>query len=289
MGRWRALIPVTLALVISLAASLFLYKRLIDPDANKATMSREQETTAVAVAVEALRLGAIIQPEMIKTAGYLKENLPSDFISDPDSLTGRVVIASIRENEPIVEHRLAPKDVTVGGVSAIIKSGSRAIAVKGDKVIGISGFIRPGNRVDVLATVTDPGTKMEVTKTVLANMLVLATGTLIQKSEKGNNPVDVYTLEVTPEEAEKLTLAAAKGGLQFALRNTADMQNVVTKGATIHQLLSSFHRPEPKPVTASVKQVVHHPPQKIKRVVRRPNPSMEVIKGGQVITQKFKR
>jgi Flp pilus assembly protein CpaB len=79
MGRWRALIPVTFALVISLAASLFLYKRLINPD--KETKPSEHE--AVAVAVEDLLLGAIIQPEMIKTAAYLKENLPPDFISDP--------------------------------------------------------------------------------------------------------------------------------------------------------------------------------------------------------------
>jgi pilus assembly protein CpaB len=289
MGRWRALIPVTLALVVSLAASLFLYKRLIDPDANNESKSREPETANVAVAVEDLLLGAIIQPEMIKTAEYLKENLPSGFISDHESLAGRVVIASIRKNEPIVEHRLAPKDVTVGGVSAIIKSGSRAIAVKGDKVIGISGFIRPGNRVDVLVTVEHPGTKLEVTKTVLENILVLATGELMQKSEKDSYPVDVYTLEVTPEEGEKLALAAAEGILQFALRNIADTQNVMTEGVTIPQLLSSFDRPEPKPTTESVKPVVRKPAKSVKRVARRSRLTMEVIKGGKVITKKFKR
>ncbi len=287
MGRWRALIPVTLALLISLIVSLFLYKRLTAPAKTNETMRIEHET--VAVAAEDLLLGAIIQPEMIKPAGYLKENLPPGFISDPESLAGRVVISSIRKNEPIVEYRLAPKDVTVGGVSAIIKSGSRAIAVKGDKVIGISGFIRPGNRLDVLVTVTDPGREMEVTKTVLENILVLATGTLIQKSEKGNNPVDVYTLEVTPEDGEKLALAAAAGRLQFALRNLADTQNVMTKGVTIPQLLSSFRRPEPKPATASVKQVVRQPAKSIKRRARRSRPTMEIIKGGKVITQKFKR
>jgi len=252
-------------------------------------VSIEPKTVAVAVAVEDLLLGAKLQPKMIKTVGYLKENLPSDFISDPESLAGRVVITPIKKNEIIVEHRLAPKDVTVGGVSAIIKLGSRAIAVKGDKVIGISGFIRPGNRVDVLVTVTDPGRKMEVTKTVLEDMLVLATGTLIEENEKDSNPVDVYTLEVTPEEGEKLALAAAEGRLQFGLRNIADTQNVMTRGVTIPQLLSSFHQPKPKPVTESVNQVAQKPAKSVKRVVWRPRPTMEVIKGGKVITKKFKR
>ena len=268
--------------MISLIASLFLYKWLRAPF--------EYKTVAVAVAAEDLLLGVKIQPQMIKTVGFLKETLPSGFISGLEPLAGRVVIAPIKKNEPVVEHRLAPKDVTVGGVSAIIRSGSRAIAVKGDKVIGISGFIRPGNRVDVLVTVEHPATKLEVTKTVLENTLVLATGTQMQKSEKESYPVDVYTLEVTPEEAEKLALAAAEGILQFALRNIADTNNVMTEGVTIPQLLSSFDdRPEPKPTTESLKPVVRKPAKRVKRTARRSRMSMEVIKGGKVITKKFKR
>lgn len=289
MGRWRALIPVTLALVVSLIASLFLYKRLKAPAKTNESMRIEYKTTAVAVAAEDLLLGVKLQPKMIKTAGYLKENLPSGFISDPESLAGRVVITPIKKNEPVVEHRLAPIDVTVGGVSAIIKSGSRAIAVKGDKVIGISGFIRPGNRVDVLATVKHPGTKLETTKTVLENALVLATGTIIQENEKDSYPVDVYTLEVTPVEGEKLALAAAEGILQFALRNLADTHNVMTEGVTIPQLLSSFDQPELKPKAGSVNQGGGKPAKKVKRVIRRRRLTMEIIKGGKVITQKFKR
>jgi len=289
MGRWRALIPITIALVISLITSLYLHKRLKAPDGTDTQKSSDYETAAVAVAAEDLAPGAKIQPEMLKTASYLKKNLPPDSIADPESLAGRVVISSIRKNEPIVEHRLAPKTFTLGGVSAVVKFGRRAIAVKGDKVIGISGFILPGNRVDVLVTVDDPDRKMEVTKTVLENIPVLATGTLIQKSEKGNNPVDVYTLEVTPENGEKLALAAAKGRLQFALRNAEDTQNVVTDGVTIPQLLSSLLRPEPKPKTESANQGSRKPAKRVNRVLRRSRFTMEVIKGGKVITQRFKR
>ena len=124
--------------------------------------------------------------------------------------------------------------MTVGGVSAVIKPGMRAIAVKGDKVIGISGFIQPGNRVDVLVTLKDPKTKNETTKMVLSNVLVLATGTEVQEKQDGKpSPVDVYTLEVDPNQGEMLALAAAEGKLQFALRNMMDMETLLTKGATV--------------------------------------------------------
>jgi pilus assembly protein CpaB len=149
-----------------------------------------------------------------------------------------------------LETKLAPTSVSTGGVSAVVTPGKRAIAVKGDKVLGISGFIKPGNRVDVLVTLKHG--KQETTKIVLENVLVLATGKEIQENDKGNpSPVDVYTMEVTPEEGEKLTLAASKGKLQFALRNVTDAEIVLTKGATINKTLSSFRPPVPPKVRRS--------------------------------------
>jgi pilus assembly protein CpaB len=121
----------------------------------------------------------------------------------------------------------------------------RALAVKGDKVIGLSGLIQPGNRVDVLVTFTNPQNKRDTTKVVLEDILVLATGTEIQKADKDKSetsPVDVFTLEVTPEDGEKLALAAAQGKLQFALRNVIDVETVFTKGATIPDALRSYKK-----------------------------------------------
>jgi pilus assembly protein CpaB len=150
--------------------------------------------------------------------------------------------------------------VTTGGVSAIVTPGKRALAVKGDKVIGLSGFIRPGDRVDVLVTLEDPTSKREkqITKIVLEDIPVLATGTQMEngdKNEKGEtSPVDVYTLQVTPEEGEKLALASTQGRLQFALRNPTDVETVLTTGATIPKTLASFRLPEKKrPVSSSSK------------------------------------
>ena len=110
---------------------------------------------------------------MIKTIPFLKESLPAGYVSDAASLKGRILITPLKTNEPVTEHRLAPTSVTVGGVSAVIKPGKRAIAVKGDKVIGISGFILPGNRVDVLVTMTNPNTKQMNTAVIKATKVNL--------------------------------------------------------------------------------------------------------------------
>jgi pilus assembly protein CpaB len=163
-------------------------------------------------------------------------------------------------------------------VSAVITPGKRAIAVKGDKVIGISGFILPGNRVDVLVTMTDPRTKSEVTKLVLENVPILATGTQIQENGKGEPaPVDVYTLEVAPEEGEKLALAATRGKLQFALRNITDGETVRTRGATISQTLASLSQPSSKPTSKNRR-----------RGTPRQSVTVEVIKGNEVSKKKMK-
>ena len=251
MKRWRAILPIFLALVVALTASFFLYKWLQRQRAPKEVVKVvESEAVPVVVAAVDLPWGTKLNSEMIKRTPYLKESLPPGYFSDSDAMEGRVLIVSLKQNEPILETKLAPTSVTTGGVSAVVTPGKRAISVKGDKVLGISGFIKPGNRVDVLVTLKHG--KQETTKIVLENVLVLATGKEIQENDKGNpSPVDVYTMEVTPEEGEKLTLAASKGKLQFALRNVTDTEIVLTKGATVDKTLSAFRPPVPPKVRRS--------------------------------------
>ncbi|MEE9610363.1 MAG: Flp pilus assembly protein CpaB [Desulfatiglandales bacterium] len=275
MGKWKAIIPITLSLVIALSGSIFLYKWLKSQTAPKQVVKVQSQAVPVAVAAVNLRWGTKLKKQMIKTAHFLEGSLPSGYLSDPSDLEGRVIIAPLRQNEPITEWRLAPETVALGGVSAVITPGKRAIAIKGDKVIGLSGFILPGNRVDVLVTMRNPSTKRDVTKTVLENILVLATGTEIEENDKGEQaPVDVYTLEVTPVEGEKLALGAAEGKIQLALRNATDGKTVYTPGATVSRMLTSFR--------GATK------PSKKKGKVRSAVFVMEIIKGGKVITKKFR-
>ncbi|MDX9785179.1 MAG: Flp pilus assembly protein CpaB [Desulfobacterales bacterium] len=256
MGNWKAIFPILLSLVIAVAGSFLAYQWIQKKTAPKEMVRVESDAVPVAVAAIDIPWGTKLTPEMLKKNPYLKESLPNGYFSDVALLKDRVTVSPLKPGDPVVEHRLAPVDIKTGGVSAVLSTGKRAVAVKGDKVIGISGLINPGNRVDVLVTMQDPETekKLDKTKIVLENILVLATGTQIQKNEKGEPaPVDVYALEVTPEESEKLALAAAQGKLQFALRNQLDFENILTRGTTISQTLASLmlnapQAPEPKPV-----------------------------------------
>lgn len=280
MGRWKAFIPIALALIVATGGSIFVYKWLqLKTTSQEVVQKVEAEAVNVVVAVVDLPWGTMIEKEMLTTVPFLKESLPNGYQSDPDPLVGRVVISPILATETVLESRLAPQDVSIGGVSAVVKPGMRAVAVKGNKVIGISGFIKPGHRVDVLVTLKDPRTKKETTKLILSNVLVLATGTEIQEKRDGKpGPVDVYTLEVDPVQAEKLALSAAEGKLQFALRNNLDMETVLTKGATISQTLASLRGADPKAKT----------PTKIKEWrPRRRTTTVETIKGDKVGKKKF--
>jgi pilus assembly protein CpaB len=246
MKKWKSILPIMLSLAIAASGSLFLYRYVKEKTAPPKVVKVQADAVPIAVAAVDLAWGTKLTPEMIKTAPFFEESLPAGYHTEADALQGRVLIAPLRQGEPIVDHRLAPRDIKTGGVSAILEPGKRAIAVKGDKVIGISGFINPGNRVDVLVTLKDPRSKSEKTKMVLDNVLVLATGTQIVKNEKGEPaPVDVYTLQVTPQDGEKLALAASEGKLQFALRNIIDSEKVLTYGATVAKTLASLS-PKPK-------------------------------------------
>ncbi|MCJ7617652.1 MAG: Flp pilus assembly protein CpaB [Desulfobacterales bacterium] len=273
MGKWKAIAPFALGLVIALSAGILVYKWLNVQTTQEAVTKAKIKSDIVPVAVAAADLpwGTKLAPEMIKTLPYLKESIPPGSFLDTELLKGRVVISPLRQNEPVLECRLAPDSVTMGGVSAIVKPGKRALAVKGDKVIGLSGFIKPGNRVDVLVTITNPSNKMEMTKTVLENILVLATGIEIEENKEGGKPqsVDVYTLEVTPREGENLSLAATNGKLHFALRNVIDKETVLTNGATVSGTLAAF-RPKERQRAANTTYTV------------------EAIKGCDVRKDKFK-
>ena len=289
MKNWKAVLPITLSLVIAIGGSYFLYQWIEGQRAPKEVIQVQAEAVPVAVSVGNLPWGTKLKAEMLKTAPYLKESLPAGHFVSMNDIKGRVLIAPLKANEPITEHKLAPISMENGGVSAVLAPGKRAIGVKGDKVIGLAGFVNPGNRVDVLVTVKDPDTKKEKTKTILESIPVLATGTQIEKNEKGEPaPVDVYTLEVNAEEAEKLALAASEGRIQLALRNVTDADDVMTEGMTIPKLLASYSHPQAEKVKPVVKK--SEPKPKVKKVRKwspRKTVTVEIIKGMETSKQRF--
>ena len=253
MGKLKAVLPFILAIVVALVATVYVYRWIqtqgAAPTVQETTVREERHQ--VALAAMDLTWGTKLTPDMIKLASIPRDALPAGHFNSKDALTERVLVSQLRQNEPITESKLAPTSVTTGGVSAVVSPGKRAIAVAGDKVLGISGFIQPGNRIDILVTIRNPGDDSEpMTKLVLSDVLVLATGTQVQSSEGKPAPVDVFTVEVTPEQAERLSLAATQGRLHFALRNVMDTETVLTAGSTVSEALKAYsarYRGEPDP------------------------------------------
>lgn len=281
MEKSKPIILLAVAVIFALVTSFLIYNWLQKRGKEKETLI--SKTKQVVVAASDLSAGTKLTektiPIMTKIAPFLQENLPGGFFSDPSSLKERVLIFPLKVNEPILEYKLAPISVTTGGVAAIITPKKRAMAVRVDKVIGVAGFILPGNRVDVLVTLTKG--ERTITKTVLNNMLVLATGTELEKKGKEEKPslVDVITMEVTPVEGEKLALAAMEGRLTLALRNFTDTEPVLTRGETLSSLLT-LYQPEKKTVAVSRgEKKVNQPVKKesVKVGVR-----VEIIRGSEV-------
>jgi pilus assembly protein CpaB len=263
MERYRHLLLLGAALVAALFASVIAY-RVLQRKAERSDVATE--TRQVAVAMVDLSPGIEITAEKVSATPFLAKSLPAESVfTSAAELSGRVVLSPIRTGEPIFRSRVSGPGAGGAGVSVLVPVGKRAMAVRVDKIIGVSGFIQPQNRVDVLVTLPSPKEKGDtVTKIVLENMLVLAAGTELEK-RPGNEkpvPVDVITLEVTPVDAEKLTLAASQGRIQLALRNLKDSEVVRTPGSTVESLLDSYTlyeeekeeaRPKPPPRRAPKK------------------------------------
>jgi pilus assembly protein CpaB len=272
-----------IGIVIALVVSLVSYNAL----KRKAQKQMQtQETVEVAVAAVDMAWGTLLNKQMLKTAPYLRKSLPEGYHGSASSLEGRVLIYPVKANEPIFESSLAPTSIKAGGMAAVVQPNKRAMAVKVDKVVGVSGFVFPGNRVDLLVTLQDRGeNKTAITKIVLENLLVLATGTEVEKTGKQEKPaaVDVITLEVTPEEGEKLALAATEGKLQLALRNFSDTADVNTRGTTIPILLSSYRG------AGDVKPSAGKPRSSAPAPAKQRPVTVELIQGSKASTVKFEK
>lgn len=247
MNRMARLVFLLFALAVALGISYYVYT-LLNKQPLVVKKTTEIKTTTISVAAQNIPRGHKLLPEDVHSVSFLTKTLPKGTFAKDHSPVGRVTIKSFQASEPILENKLAPEDVTKGGLAVIISPNKRAISVKVDQVIGVAGFIQPGQKVDVLVSIgSDQETAGYITKTVLENILILATGTQAQESaddKKKAKKVNVVTLEVTPEESENLALAVSKGRIVLALRGYTDKDVVLTKGATVPELLERYRTDE---------------------------------------------
>ena len=245
MRNKRFFIVLVGALIFGVLAAVSVSKYLSSAQAYSKNLNN------VAVAKVAIPIGSKIVAEQIMVVQFPKESTPDGAFDSPEKLAGRVAVVNIAAREPITELRLAAEG-TAAGLAAIIPEGYRAMTVKVDDAAGISGFIQPGTLVDVVVTIDPEGIARQdpISKIVLQNIKVLASGQNIDKpkDEREATSVKAVTLQVTPEQAEKLALASSEGKLQLVMRSQIDQGDEQTKGVNKRNLLNGDQAlPVPEP------------------------------------------
>ena len=243
--RLAMLIAISFGLLAAYGIFSFLRQQRLDSERFRSSLQD------IVVASKEIPSGAAITTDMVKTTSYLKASVPPGAFSSLQQVTGKIAKTTIASGEPMLPSRLADK----AGLTVLLSPGHRAIAVRVNEIIGVSGFIVPNDRVDVIALVASPSATNEpakqISKIVLQNKRVLSVAQTVNEPKDGKPQVaSSITLELTPEEAEKLSLASIEGQIVLALRAAEDENIVSTEGSTTRDLLNLAAPPPPVPIVA---------------------------------------
>ena len=273
MNRRKVVLGLVLAILCGGVAGFSALRYLENRPVPLSASEPVDEGRPVAVAARDLPVGHVVQEEDIRVVRWPSEAIPEGYAETPADAVGRGVITEIRTNEPLLTTKLAELG-TGGGLPITIPDGMRAVSVRVDDVIGVAGFVLPGTRVDVIVTLTPPGSQDSAGRVILQNVRAVAAGQEIQRNEEGEPmTVTVITLLVTPDDAERLVLAAAQGRIQLALRNTLDLDTLDTSGSRVSSLLTPPRR-NPRPASTASSSPAPTPE-------REPLPSVvEIYRGG---------
>ncbi len=220
------------------------------------------QTKMLVVAKQDLSIGSMITEEDMQVIEFPLQGYPEGGFETTEDALDRSVIRPILTNEPLTLGRVTEKGAGFG-LAPLIPEGFRAIAISVNQVSGVSGFIMPGSKVDVLLTVQSETEDADrVTTTVLENVTVLSTGHKQQPNENGQpENVPVVNMLLRPEEAELLTLASQEGKIQLVLRNPRD-ETMIAENTPLVRIRDLLKRgaPEPKPRPAAPRRVAPPPP-----------------------------
>jgi pilus assembly protein CpaB len=244
MNRTRLLTIGVVALALGLIASMYVYRTL-----QARSGPGSESGVDVIVAADDLQVGARVEEHDIKIIRIPATDLPPGAPRRRSEVVGHGVIVPISKGEFILPNRLAGENAG-SGLPSLIPPGMRAVSVRVNEVVSVAGFVTPGTRVDVLLTGT-PGGGEQQTTTVLQNVAVLASGHTLERTATGEaQTTAVITLLVSPDDAQRLTLASSEGHIQLALRNPLDTKQ--------DEVPSSNSRGLYRGVAAPVQPVVHH-------------------------------
>ena len=183
--------------------------------------SANANTTMVVVAASEIAYGQKIEPVHLRRVAWPNEALPDGWVGTVEELDGMVSKKQMTSGDVVTKNRVA-KHLKGSVLSALIGKNKRAITVRVDDVVGVAGFLLPGNRVDVYGVRKNSKTRKVKVKTVLSDINVLAVDQDSNRKENGPKVVRAVTVEVTSKQAKTLVKAMHEGKIQLALRNPLD-------------------------------------------------------------------
>jgi pilus assembly protein CpaB len=272
MNRTRLLLIGFVALALGAIVSYTVYRTL-----QTRTGADTAPGVEVVVAANDIPVGAKVAESDVKLARFPATDLPANPFHLKTSVVGRGALLPIAKGEFFLPNKLAGENAG-SGMQSLIPPGMRAVSVRVNEVIGVAGFVVPGTRVDVLLTGNPSGAPDQQTTTVLENVAVIATGQKLERNTAGEPQLTpVITLLVSPDDAQKLTLATTQGKIQLALRNPLDTKQQELASVSTGSLYKGVSMPPP-PAALRPKSTSKH-------VAKTPAPpppavySVEVIKG----------
>lgn len=277
-------VRIALIVVIALSAGAALAYGTYNYLQQAPVRTVEVPTRTVVVASTDLSLGTALRRSDLRVVSWPSANVPEGTFGRVEDLEGRGLISSMVRNEVILDAKLASKEAGAG-LPPIIPQGMRALSVRVNEVIGVAGYVLPGSRVDIVATASPSDNHVDTTsKVVLANVQVLTAGTRLEKEGDGKpTAVNVVTLLVTPEQAERLALASTEGKIQLALRNPLDEGAPQTPGIRPPALLGTLSvAPRPRLVARRAPEMTVPipvpPPPATVEIIRGDKRELEVIR-----------
>lgn len=186
------------------------------------------------VVVAAQNIGTKVQvtPEMVELKKVPVEYIHPSAVREKEKIMASITKAPVVKGEQILQEKIVPQGDVKNGLSYLVPVGKRAVTVAVDEVSGISGHLKPGDRVDVAAAINIPesGGQREVpyALVVLTDLRVLAVGRILDDLGQGALEYKTVTLAVAVEESRPLILADQKGIIRLMLRSPVDEVMVYT-------------------------------------------------------------
>lgn len=225
----RSVLMIVAALVIAGAAALLARSWLGTGQTAQAAKVEQKAEVQILVAATNLPAGRLLQKGDLAWQRWPEKGLSEHYIrkvsgTEDADLIGAVIRTGVHASEPLTQGGIVKKGDR-GFMSAILTPGMRAVSIRVSPTTGVSGFIFPGDRVDLILTQSvdrDNGVKLRASETVLQNVRVIGTDQRADDQENAPNLAKTVTIEVSPAQAEQIALLSDMGEMTLSLRSLGD-------------------------------------------------------------------